>query len=51
VPALAILLAGGAIAFAGIRWRRRGGPPGAGPAPESGAAGARLEADIEKYDL
>jgi cytochrome c-type biogenesis protein CcmH len=49
VPALAILLAGGAIAFAGLRWRRRGEPPQ--PAPEAGEAGARLEADIEKYDL
>ena len=50
VPALAILLAAGAIAFAALRWRRRRGPPAA-PAPTGGAAQSKLESDLERYDL
>ena len=52
IPALAILLALGGIAFAVIRWRGGGGTggrPGA-PAP-AGSDTSRLDADIERYDL
>ena len=51
VPGLAILLAAAGIVFAATRWRgrrgKRGPPP---PAPASGAQ-ARLESDLERYDL
>jgi cytochrome c-type biogenesis protein CcmH len=52
IPALAILLALGGIAFAVVRWRgggRTAPRPGA-PAP-AGSDTARLDADIERYDL
>jgi cytochrome c-type biogenesis protein CcmH/NrfF len=51
VPALAILLALGGIAFAVVRWR--GGPKGprsGSPAP-GGSDRSRLDADLERYDL
>jgi cytochrome c-type biogenesis protein CcmH len=52
VPALAVLAGGGLIAFAALRWRRhrRGedAPPAAAP---PAAAQARLESDLERYDL
>jgi cytochrome c-type biogenesis protein CcmH len=52
VPALGILLAAGGIAFAVMRWRRRGdGPGGRGGRPLAGADGSRLEDDMERYDL
>jgi cytochrome c-type biogenesis protein CcmH len=49
IPALGILLAAAGIAFAVIRWRRPTprGPGSAVPAAE----GARLEDDMERYDL
>jgi cytochrome c-type biogenesis protein CcmH/NrfF len=49
IPALGIVLAAAGIAFAVIRWRRprRRGPGSAVPAAE----GARLEDDMERYDL
>jgi cytochrome c-type biogenesis protein CcmH len=52
VPALAVLLAAGGIAVAARRWRGGGGPGTAadGP-PEDGAAGKRLDADLERYEL
>ncbi|MGH2761869.1 MAG: cytochrome c-type biogenesis protein [Thermoleophilaceae bacterium] len=59
VPALGILLALGGIGFAVLRWRR-GGPRGREPgrAPEGDRSGrpaaagdARLDADLERYDL
>ncbi|HEU0019757.1 MAG TPA: cytochrome c-type biogenesis protein CcmH [Thermoleophilaceae bacterium] len=53
VPALTVLLAAGGIAFAARRWRRGGGGPAAaadGPG-EDGAAGKRLDADLERYEL
>jgi cytochrome c-type biogenesis protein CcmH len=52
VPALAVLLAGGGIAVAARRWRR-GGDPGtpAAEGPDEGAAGKRLDSDLERYDL
>ena len=50
VPGLGILLALGGIAFAVLRWRRRG-PRGRGaPAVTSGDPG-RLDADMERYEL
>jgi cytochrome c-type biogenesis protein CcmH len=52
VPALGILLAAGGIAFAVVRWRRRGdGPGGRRGTPLAGADGSRLEDDMERYDL
>jgi cytochrome c-type biogenesis protein CcmH/NrfF len=52
VPALGILLAAGGIAFAVLRWRRRGGGPGGRRGSAlAGADGSRLEDDMERYDL
>jgi cytochrome c-type biogenesis protein CcmH len=52
VPALGILLAAGGIAFAVVRWRRRGDGPGGGRGGSlAGADGSRLEDDMERYDL
>jgi cytochrome c-type biogenesis protein CcmH len=52
VPALGILLAAGGIAFAVVRWRRRGdGPGGRRGGTLAGADGSRLEDDMERYDL
>jgi cytochrome c-type biogenesis protein CcmH len=52
VPALGLLVAGGGIAFAVLRWRRtgRGGRRGA-PASAGAPPDPRLEADMERYDL
>jgi cytochrome c-type biogenesis protein CcmH len=50
VPALAILLAGGAVAVAAVRWRRRRSAPASAPA-EGSATDRRLDSDIERYDL
>ena len=49
VPALALLLAVGALALAVRRWRRRphGGPTAVAPR----SSDARLEADMDRYDL
>jgi cytochrome c-type biogenesis protein CcmH len=52
VPALGILLAGGGILFALVRWR--GNRTGRGGEPHPAAAGTdqrRLDADMERYDL
>jgi hypothetical protein len=52
VPALGILLAAGGIAFAVVRWRRRGGGPGGRRGRAlAGADGSRLEDDMERYEL
>jgi cytochrome c-type biogenesis protein CcmH len=52
IPALGLLLAAGGIAFAVVRWRRRGGgPEGRGGATFAGADGSRLDDDMERYDL
>lgn len=53
IPALAVLLGAAGIAFAVIRWRRRGGGSGPldGDRPAAAGGGARLDADLERYDL
>ena len=58
VPGLAVILAGIAIAFAVVRWRRarpagQSGPlpVAAGNAPAGSGDGARLRSDLERYDL
>jgi cytochrome c-type biogenesis protein CcmH len=47
IPALGIVLAAGGIAFAVVRWRRPEKPGRA----LAGADGARLDDDMERYDL
>jgi cytochrome c-type biogenesis protein CcmH len=49
IPALGILLALGGIAFAVLRWRGRG--PGGEAAVAGGPDAARLEQDLERYEL
>jgi cytochrome c-type biogenesis protein CcmH len=49
IPALAIVLAAGGIAFAVVRWR--GAQPGAPESPAPAGDGARVDADMERYDL
>jgi cytochrome c-type biogenesis protein CcmH len=52
IPALAILLALGGIGFAVVRWRGGGrGRPRRGDPAVAGSDSARLEADLERYDL
>ncbi len=56
VPIVALLVAAVALAIGVLRWRRAGGGPAAGE-PLAGAAGpserdtARLDADLDRYDL
>ena len=47
IPALGILLAAGGIALAVIRWRK----PDASRRSVAGADGARLDDDMDRYDL
>jgi cytochrome c-type biogenesis protein CcmH len=57
VPGLAVILAGTAIAFAVVRWRRarpagQSGPlPAAADGPSGAEDTARLRSDLEHYDL
>jgi len=53
VPALIVLLAAGGVALAARRWRGEGGgrPSAGAPGTEDGAAGKRLDADLERYEL
>jgi cytochrome c-type biogenesis protein CcmH len=51
VPALGIVLAAAGIAFAVIRWRRPRTRGKGGAAAVAGADGARLDDDMERYDL
>lgn len=55
IPALALLLGAGGIAFAVVRWRRRGGSKGplapGSDRPATAASSAQLDADLERYDL
>ena len=50
IPGLGILLAAAGIAFAVVRWRRPRKRAGGGRAL-AGADGARLDDDMERYDL
>ena len=51
IPALAILLALGGIGFAVLRWRGGSKRPRPGAPAPAGSDTARLDADIERYDL
>jgi cytochrome c-type biogenesis protein CcmH/NrfF len=51
VPALALLFGGSGIALAATRWRRRREPDEPAPPAPAGAAKARLDSDLERYDL
>ncbi|MEJ7789172.1 MAG: cytochrome c-type biogenesis protein CcmH [Thermoleophilaceae bacterium] len=51
VPALALLLAGGALAAAALGWRRvRGGHTDLTAKAPSAAASERLQSDLDRYD-
>ncbi len=52
VPALALVLGGGALAGAALGWRRsRRDRPGADGAQPDEAAAERLQSDLDRYDL
>jgi cytochrome c-type biogenesis protein CcmH len=55
VPIVAFAVAAVALALGVLRWRRAGGPPGPGSAPEargpSPEDAERLDADLARYDL
>jgi cytochrome c-type biogenesis protein CcmH/NrfF len=54
VPIIAFAIALVALAFGVRRWRREGGPPGAGGAGGEGPSAEdskRLDADLARYDL
>jgi cytochrome c-type biogenesis protein CcmH len=52
VPGIALLLGGAAVAYAASRWKRgRDGDGGKRGADTGSATSARLDADIERYDL
>jgi cytochrome c-type biogenesis protein CcmH len=51
IPGLGVLLAAGGIAFAAVRWRRRGAGTPPAPAGPADAPGGRLDADLDRYDL
>jgi len=51
VPGVALLAGGVALGLAAARWRRRRPAAASGPAPRSEDSEARLDADIDRYDL
>jgi cytochrome c-type biogenesis protein CcmH len=51
VPALAVLFGGSGVVLAASRWRRRREPDEPAPPAPAGAAKARLDSDLERYDL
>ncbi len=51
VPGLAVLLGLIGVVLAATRWRGRRGRRGPPPPAPAGAAQARLESDLERYDL
>jgi cytochrome c-type biogenesis protein CcmH len=55
LPGLAVVLGAGGVAFAAVRWRRRRAATGpaveGGRGPPSEPDSARLERDLERYDL
>jgi cytochrome c-type biogenesis protein CcmH len=50
VPAIAVLIAAGALGFAAVRWRRARDEPG-GAASRADASSARLDEDMDRYEL
>ena len=50
IPAIAIVLAAGGIAFAVVRWRRAG-ERRAKPSPAAAGDSTRVDTDMERYDL
>jgi cytochrome c-type biogenesis protein CcmH len=50
IPALAIVLAAGGIAFAVVRWRSAGARRGR-PSPATATDSNRVDTDMERYDL
>ena len=50
IPAIAIVLAAGGIAFAVVRWRGAGGRR-AKPSPAAAGDSTRVDTDMERYDL
>ncbi len=50
IPAIAIVLAAGGIAFAVVRWRGAGARRGR-PSPAAAADSSRVDTDMERYDL
>ena len=51
VPALALLAGAAGVALAASRWRRRRAAPGSTAPAAGSAADARVESDMERYDL
>jgi cytochrome c-type biogenesis protein CcmH len=51
VPALAVVVALAAIGTAAFRWRRRRPPPPPAPAATGPGDNARLDADLQRYEL
>jgi cytochrome c-type biogenesis protein CcmH len=51
IPGLGVVLALGGVLVATRRWRRRGEDSPAQPGTPSAAGAARLDADLERYDL
>ena len=51
IPGLGVVFALGGVLVATRRWRRRGEDSPAQPAAPSAAGTARLDADLERYDL
>src|SRR3954452_13976829 len=51
IPVIAFAAGAVAVALGARRWRRRRVTPGGGPPPLDSGDSARLEADLERYDL
>ena len=51
VPALGLLLGGGALVAAAVGWRRTRRSREETPAAPDGAAAQRLQSDLDRYDL
>ena len=51
LPALGLLVAATALGFAAVRWRRGRQEPGAASPASPGAASARVDEDMDRYDL
>ena len=51
IPGVGVLLGLGGVAVATRRWRRRAAPPPASVGGPGAGASARLDADLDRYDL